>query len=731
LGRRERLVSNLFVTRNARVGSGLNGNVLIVIATYTPRWAKFVGPVLLAMCSVGFAAPIEGWTIRHPLPSNANLFNAAHGRDTYVIVGAGGALITSRNLEEWTTNFRPELMENVIFAGDQFVITGYRGEILTSPDGENWTVRSSGTELSLTGIAYGDGRYVAAGEDGVSATSTDGVDWTVSDTGDDLWYFGVAYGAGRFVAVSFDLDQFTLTGGIATTVNGIDWQLVTLPEGLPSFIQFYDVGHGDGRFIATGYFYDESTNNSGVIILTSTDGLTWLRVDHPNIPDATNPDNNQWWLDVIRHDGTQWVGAGDNGLVMTSVDGLNWAVAPFPGGVTSDFFGLAFGSGETLVVGTRGVAYASTDLSMWEARNTGNYGGYREIAFNGSQYLASGTLLMVSDDGRNWESQLPQINGTFGSAAYGNGRWVLASDFNTGQQPLTTSANGFDWTPPSVPEGFTDCRGVAFNNGMFVALPVSGPNSLAYSMDALDWTGVSHDWFTEMQDLVWIESGDGKFLAWSAPSPTVEVAISSDGTDWQVRDTGTTRLLYSAAYGDGRWLLVGDDGWVITTTDLVDWSEQQIRFGSNDPVRLEGVAHGAGQWVIVGRDHTIWSSTDGLVWEDAFTTQLDGSSFLFWEVTFDGSAFWVSGQDGIILQSESLSGVTPPSFAILPGSNPLEVRLEIQGTAGQSWDLLHSPVLPATAWERLTTITLQSGTGIHIESIPAGTSEGYFQLREP
>jgi hypothetical protein len=249
--------------------------------------------------------------------------------------------------------------------------------------------------------------------------------------------------------------------------------------------------------------------------------------------------------------------------------------------VTTDFFGIAFRPGETVIVGARGEVFSSADLSQWELQFTGNYGSYRDIAFNGSQYLASGTLLMVSNDGRTWETQIAPIDGTLVSAAYGNGRWVLASDFNTGQEPLTTSANGIDWIAPNVPAGFTDSHGIAFANGVFIALPTSGPHSLARSTNGLDWTGESHDWFTEFQNSIGIESGDGRFLAWNAPSPTVEVALSTDGSDWQIHDTGTGHLLHSAAYGAGRWVFVGDEGRVITTTNFVNWNEQP------DPLRLQ------------------------------------------------------------------------------------------------------------------------------------------------
>jgi hypothetical protein len=283
-----------------------------------------------------------------------------------------------------------------------------------------------------------------------------------------------------------------------------------------------------------------------------------------------------------------------------------------------------------------------------------------------------------------------------------------------------------------VPEGFEDCRGLAFGNGVFVAVPVGGGNSLIHSADAMEWIGTSHPWFTQHQQSIFVEFGGGQFVAFASGAPNVEVAVSSDGTDWQIHDTGTTTKLLAAGYGNGRWVFVGEDGQVVTTTDFQDWNEQVIAFGAKDPVWLEGVAFGAGHWIITGRDHSIWSSTDGLDWEDAFTTELTGSNTIFYKTVFDGSSFWTVGPEGVIYQSESLAAaLTPPVLAIERTASPDEYLLRIEGTAGQTWDLIHSPMFPATSWNTLQPVQLESGVHFETIQVPQGMSEGYLRLREP
>jgi hypothetical protein len=50
-----------------------------------------------------------------------------------------------------------------------YAITYGKGIILTSPDSDTWTVRTSGTDVPLAAIAYGNGTFVAVGGRGEHA----------------------------------------------------------------------------------------------------------------------------------------------------------------------------------------------------------------------------------------------------------------------------------------------------------------------------------------------------------------------------------------------------------------------------------------------------------------------------------------------------------------------------------------------------------------------------------
>lgn len=682
------------------------------------------------------AEVLNDWTIRHPTPYNASFFNAAYGNGVYVLVGAGGMIATSPDLQNWYTRHHPELIENIVFGNGQFVATGYNGDMLTSTDGTNWTTHASGSILSFSGVDYGNGLYVAAGEQGIGAVSSNGVDWTISAAGaTNFWYWGVAYGEGRFVAVATDAD-YNGPIDIVTTENGIDWSQATLPAGLPAYLELWDVGYGNGRFTAVGYFWEDfDPYNEGVLILTSTDGLNWSRVTDPAIPDESDVNfNNQYWLDVMRYNGTQWIGGGDNGLVMTSNDGLNWTVLQEPAGERTDLYGLAYKSGETVLVGARGKLYSTTNPGTWTTHLEGTYQDFEKVAFNGSQYLACGPNAYVSDDGTAWPYYNDKLNGRITGIAYGKGRWVISSDSISGSThyPLSTSTDGINWDLPTTSPDFDDCRGVAFGNDIFVAIPKTGTNLLAYSVDGLTWTETEHPWFTEVENRNFLAFGGGHFLAWGDSNSTFSVAISTNGMDWQTHDTGISLpfpapISGAGAYGDGRWVLAGDDGLVLTSTDMINWVEQTIMFDGGT-YNLNGVSYGGGLWVIVGNDQHIWSSTDGVNWDEAFWTQLYNWDFT--DVVYDGSSFWTVGSQGAIYQSQMLAMMLPPTLGIHYNGDPSEVELLIGGVAGEMWNLDYKSMLTDPSWTYQTTITLTNDNHVEVQPLP-GSTHGFFRLSEP
>ncbi len=64
-----------------------------------------------------------------------------------------------------------EWLSDVTYGNGTFVVVGLGGAILTSPDGMRWTQRASSMFKLLSGVAYGNGTFVAVGQNGTILTS--------------------------------------------------------------------------------------------------------------------------------------------------------------------------------------------------------------------------------------------------------------------------------------------------------------------------------------------------------------------------------------------------------------------------------------------------------------------------------------------------------------------------------------------------------------------------------
>jgi hypothetical protein len=111
-------------------------------------------------------------------------------------------------VDNWTASNSntSEGLGAVVYAQQTFVAVGANGAIVTSANGINWTPRSSGTTIALNAIAFGSPGFVAVGGywpvGGAIITSRDGLGgWTAQDPGVVSAFNDVTYGAGQFVAV--------------------------------------------------------------------------------------------------------------------------------------------------------------------------------------------------------------------------------------------------------------------------------------------------------------------------------------------------------------------------------------------------------------------------------------------------------------------------------------------------------------------------------------------------
>jgi hypothetical protein len=125
--------------------------------------------------------------------------------------------------------------------------------------------------------------------------------------------------------------------------------------------------------------------------------------------------------------------------------------------------------------------------------------------------------------------------------------------------------------------------------------------------------------------------------------PGVIVTLKS-GNAWTFVDSGTRNNLYAVAYGNGRFVAVGDHDTILTSKDGTHWRKRNTE---TTDILFASVAFGNGTFVAVGDSGTILTSTDGVKWK----ARPSGTSMYLSKVYYDAGAFVAMGADGLVLLS--------------------------------------------------------------------------------
>jgi hypothetical protein len=108
----------------------------------------------------------------------------------------------------------------------------------------------------------------------------------------------------------------------------------------------------------------------------------------------------------------------------------------------------------------------------------------------------------------------------------------------------------------------------------------------------------------------------------------------------------------------GAYWIVGNDGLVASSSNLVDWTTSTA--GTED---LLDISSGNGQYVVVGRNGTLLHSTNGLDWtsyETGETNDLKATAFANGTfVVLGRSTVLLTSADGITWESRGVPGLTP------------------------------------------------------------------------
>lgn len=686
-------------------------------------WWRSVALILaiLLVRSVSAQSSTPSWRWSNPLPHGANVVDMADKLGVTIQVGEGGQLFASDDLILWQTKNTgvTNSLRAVGFLGDRLIVTAERGKILYADSLEEFFTVDLGTTDWLEALATSDLNAVAVGDNGAIYVSSDGAAWTRKSlpSNNTTWLRGVAYGSSSFITVGEN-------GYIATGNNsGQTW--TARSSGVSAHLN--RAAYINSKFWVVG--------NSGTI-LTSANGTSWTKVTSVSVT------NN---LFAVAGTNSNILVAGDQIALLSEDGGATWknqtsstnAVLPVPkwtyySALSKDgYFLLSGRSGMTL----EGFKTNSTS-QVWVERND----SYRQWLWGIHRlqdfYIAVGDhgTILTSSRGVNWDLELTPnaatnsillgVGGTTnGTVIVGNKGTILFSPTNfipvlyTNLDSTVTSnllsTLGTFWQSVAPALVTVDLQGVGFKDGTYVVC--GGTGTILVSTDGTNWTPRI--------------SGTTAFLSSVATNSSTFVVTgdsgtiltSSDGLLWTPRSSGTTRWLFKVKQWDGTFVAVGENGTILTSANGTSWTARTsgVTNWLNDVEKVNG------EYFVAGNQGTLLRSTDLITWTNSYVPTRKS----LFGLASNGGQLVTAGVEGALMRLPLTADPTPVKF-IEYGKVLNQSLVLLSGLTDQKFILDSSTNL--VDWEEGVTFEIVDRSGnllIKQTTDTNSTSREYYRAR--
>lgn len=502
-------------------------------------------------------------------------------------------LLYSNNAVDWTvvTGTGSTGERGVIWAGSRFVCRSSANTVLNSADGITWNISSGPLLPSVFNMPATNGNNIIVFPHGVSQ------DYVVSNNG-GISFSSVTYPSvpGTFLRgqMCFAQGAFFESRGnlILYSTDGRNWTNAGNIFPANSEINFNSAA-SDGTIVV-------ATQSNGNVLTTSASSF-------PNIPanvkwTSINTGTNRNLFGII-YDGTKFVVNGQNGIILTSTDGINWNIRKQAEIIAANVmatngFDAGISNGNNVIMaisqpnGPRQFFNSNNGGLTWSFSDVFSNNLIRDFTFDSTNYLAvsTGITLYKSTDGITWNTS--NIGGnssfTFQNIAYGpnstNKYIVLSTTISDSTGVAWTSTDSNTWTQQGAVISGYNPKDLIYDGDRYVFLgAIFGSFAVSSSTEGVTWT------------------------------PARSVFSAASGTDAAIAFNAGTYVVVGGANG------TTGNGTIVTSTDLNTWTVRE----SNVPGDLYSVSYNTSlsRFVAVGSGGSITTSENGVVWTNRSSNQ--------------------------------------------------------------------------------------------------------------
>ena len=344
------------------------------------------------------------------------------------------------------------------------------------------------------------------------------------------------------------------------------------------------------------------------------------------------------------------------------------------------FYGVAFGNGKYVYVGTQSVVedYLSGKIVSVDS---GNNVRFNDVIFADGQFIAVGDsgVIITSPDGINWTTRTSGTSNNLQGITYGNGLFVVVGASGN----ILTSSDGITWTSRTSGTS-AQIRKIIWVNNLFITVGNSG--IVLSSSNGISWTQKSQIKVGNLAKIAYdIVYNNGLYVVACEEG---RIAISSDLELWSfpITNLNSSNILYSITYGNNLFIAVGveaitGNSIIITSIDGENWNREtsnfkislncinyiksnfiivgdkgsiiirdnnaNIKFKTGITKQLNDVVYGDKQFIAVGVQGIILTSLDGINWSE----QNSGVDKELLIITYGNELFVAIGRSGIVIKS--------------------------------------------------------------------------------